>query len=166
MEVDRQKFPSTWYVDDSDIIDAIFGREQDGFSVTRSQSLADRLNETGKLDDANASDVKVHRELERRMLELVRQKKLVHESADYALPEPDEMALYSLRLAGEDPDTSYSLRGSEQHRAVQMAETIGNLTGYRPEYILGTVLALMRPGTVTTFKVGISPIRFIIARAA
>jgi hypothetical protein len=166
MEVDREKFPRTWFVDDSDIIDAIYGREQDGFSVTRSQSLADRLNETGKLDDANASDVKVRRELERRMLELVRQKKLVHEGGDYALVEPDENALYSLRLTGEKPDVSYRLQGSEQHRAVQMAETIGNLTGYRPEYILFTVLGLMQPGTTTTLKHGISPIRFIIGRSS
>lgn len=164
MAIDQSKFPNTWHIDDDEIVEAIWHREDDGFSVTRSQSLADRLQEAGKLHRDEAGVPAVHRELERRMLALARAKRLQHQGGDYALVEPVESARYVLKLGGEKKDVTYSLYDQGDLGPFEMADLLSNLTGFRREFIVGTKLALITPGDTMTLKFGVSPIRFIITQ--
>lgn len=163
--MDQGKFPHTWHIEDADIIDALWHRESDGAHITRAPALAAELANMNKLYDEDAEKRPVHRELERRLLTLARAKKLVHGNGDYSLVDPVEHAIYSLRIRGEKPDEFYTLHDASSHRALQMAELLANLTGFRADYILATRLALIPPGETHTYTVGVTPIKFIITRS-
>jgi hypothetical protein len=165
-EVTQEKFPRTWFIEDSDIIEAVWQREDDGFSVTRSQSLADRLAEAGKLDNEEAGEAKLHRELERRMLELVREKKLAHNDGDYFLIEPSEDARYTLVLGGEEGRYPIDVAPFPATDADiwKLAEVLSDLTGFKREFLVATKLAHIQPGKKASFRFGIGPIKFIVER--
>lgn len=165
-EITEEKYPRTWFIEDSDIIEAIWRREDDGFSVTRSQSLADRLAEARKLDDEEAGDAKLHRELERRMLELVREKKLAHDNGDYSLIEPSEDARYTLVIGGEKGRYPIDVAPFPATDAGvwKLADVLSDLTGFRREFLVATRLAYIQPGKKASFRFGIGPIKFIVER--
>jgi hypothetical protein len=167
-EITQEKYPRTWFIEDSDIIEAIWRREDEGFAVTRSQSLANALAETSNLADTEAGDAKLHRELERRMLELVREKKLAHDNGDYYLVEPPEDARYTLVIGGEKGRYPIDVAPFPATEASvwKLAEVLSDLTGFRREFLVATKLAFIQPGKKVSFKFGIGPIRFIVERKA
>jgi hypothetical protein len=158
---DDKKFPRTAHIDDADIIDAIYRREMDGHSVTRGHSLAAALHD--RIDEHPPSRA-TERELDRRMLKLSRERKLqLGEDGDYSLVEPLPGSLYTLRLRGEDPEEFYRLQGKDIYNADELAKLLGNLTGFRWEYILLTRLAHVQPGESATYG-SIGPVKFIVTR--
>lgn len=75
-------------------------------------------------------------------------------------------AIYTLKLKGEHG--IYQLRGAEERTRQGMAETLGDLTGYRAAWVERHVLRPIKVGESSTwgdeFGIGIGSIKLIITR--